>query len=86
MHAGIKLRSDLESVRKKCIQNWVLIFVEKKLSTIVVSIKGTVWAENIFFIICFYAIVHRRTIVQNKIISIICSCYFSVRLILIDLT
>ena len=29
-----------------------------------------------FFIIHFYAIVHRRTIIQNKIISIICSCSF----------
>ena len=38
-------------------------------------IKGTVPAENIFFIIYFYAIVH-RTIVQNKILSIICSCHF----------
>ena len=27
-----------------------------------------------FFIICFYAIMHRSTIVQNKIISIV--CYF----------
>ena len=30
----------------------------------------------IFFIIRFYAIMHRTTIVQNKIISSICSCLF----------
>ena len=33
-----------------------------------------------FFIICFYAIMHRTTIVQNKIISIIYSCLFYVQL------
>ena len=32
--------------------------------------------ENIFFIIRFYTIMHRTTIVQNKILSIICSCFF----------
>ena len=36
----------------------------------------TLTAENIFFIIRFYAIVHTTTIVQNKIISIICSWPF----------
>ena len=35
-------------------------------------LKGTVPDENNIFIICFYAIMH-RTIVQNKILSIICS-------------
>ena len=54
------------------------------LSTVIPIV--TVPAENTVFIIRFYAIVHRRTIVQNKIINIICSCSFSVRLILIDLT
>ena len=44
------------------------------------SLRAPYWP--IFLIICFYAIVHRRTIVQNKIISIICS--FFVQLILID--
>ena len=39
----------------------------------------------ILLIICFYAIMHRTTIVQNKIISIICSCFFFVRLIFIGL-
>ena len=38
--------------------------------------KGTQLVEINFFIICFYAIMHRTTIVQNKIISIICSCFF----------
>ena len=38
-----------------------------------------------FFIISFYAFMHRTTIVQNKIISIICSCLFFVRLIFIGL-
>ena len=32
--------------------------------------------EDIFFIICFYAIMHGTTIVQNKISIIICSCLF----------
>ena len=32
--------------------------------------------KYLFFIRCFYAIMHRTTIVQNKIISIICSCLF----------
>ena len=39
------------------------------------QVKGTVPAENFFFITSFYAIMH-RTIVQNKIFSIICSCQF----------
>ena len=39
-------------------------------------IKGILPAENILFIIRFYAIMHRTTIVQNKIISIICSFFF----------
>ena len=43
-----------------------------------------VLAENIFFIICFYAMMH-GTIVQNKIISIICSLLFFVWLIVIRL-
>ena len=37
---------------------------------------GTVTADFFFIIIRFYAIVHRRTIVQNKILRIICSCPF----------
>ena len=37
-----------------------------------------------FIIICFYAIMH-RTIVQNKIITIICSCLFFGWLIFIGL-
>ena len=47
--------------------------------------KGSVQGENILFIISFYEIVHRRTIVHNKIISIICSCLFFIRLIFIGL-
>ena len=39
-------------------------------------IKATVPVENIFIIICFYAFMHRTTIVQNKIINIICSFLF----------
>ena len=42
--------------------------------------------RQFFFIMRFYAIVHRRIIVDNKIIGITSSCYFSARLILIDLT
>ena len=34
------------------------------------------YQQNFFFIICFYVIMHRTTIVQNKIISIICSFFF----------
>ena len=45
------------------------------LSEEIRAFKSTIPAENIFFIICFYAIMHRN-IVQNKIISIICSCLF----------
>ena len=33
-------------------------------------------AKNMFFYYRFYAIMRRTTIVQNKIISIICSCSF----------
>ena len=41
------------------------------------SLKRTLLlVENIFFIIRFHAIMHRTTIVRNKIISIICSCLF----------
>ena len=34
------------------------------------------WLTISLFIICFYAIMHRTTIVQNKIISTICSWHF----------
>ena len=40
------------------------------------DINGSIPTENIFFIICFYAIIHRTTIVQNKILRIIFSCLF----------
>ena len=46
------------------------------------TLKGAIPVENIFFIIHFYAIMH-RIIVQNKIMTIICSCLFLVRLIFI---
>ena len=36
--------------------------------------RGPYRQKIIFIIIRFYAITHRTTIVQNKIISIICSC------------
>ena len=38
-------------------------------------LRGPYW-QKMFFYYCFYAIMHRTTIVQNKIISIICSCHF----------
>ena len=41
--------------------------------------------QNFFFIVRFCAIMHRTTIVQNKILSIICSCFFFVRRIFIGL-
>ena len=47
--------------------------------------KGAIPAKKIFISISFYAIMHRTIIVQNKIISIICSCLFFVRLIFIGL-
>ena len=34
------------------------------------------YQQNFFFIIRFYAILHITTIVHNKIISIVCSCFF----------
>ena len=40
--------------------------------------------QNFLFVISFYEIMH-RTIVQNKIITIICSCLFFVWLIFIGL-
>ena len=39
------------------------------------TIMGTVSTENIF-LLCFYAIMYRTTIVHNKILRIICSCLF----------
>ena len=48
-------------------------------------LKGTETVENIFFIIRFYEIMH-KTIVQNKIITITCSCLFFVQLIFIGLS
>ena len=39
-------------------------------------LRGPYWWKIIFFVTCFYAFMHGRTIVQNKIISIICSCLF----------
>ena len=53
----------------------VKVSLDVKISN-TVCVKGTEPVENIFFIICFYAIVYRTTIVQNKIITIICSCLF----------
>ena len=50
----------------------------------IVYFKGTMQAD-IFFIIRFHAIMHRTTVVQNKIIRIICSCIFFVLLICIGL-
>ena len=41
-----------------------------------VLLRGTYRYKIFFFIIRFNAIMHRTTIVQNKIISIICSCLF----------
>ena len=37
---------------------------------------GTITVHNIVIYYVFYAIMHRTTIVQNKSISIICSCLF----------
>ena len=39
-------------------------------------VNGRAQVLNFFFIINFSAIMHRATIVQNRIISIICSCFF----------
>ena len=39
-------------------------------------LRGEYRFINVFFIWHFYAIMHRRTIVQNWIINIICSCIF----------
>ena len=47
------------------------------------SLRGPHRWKILFFIICFYAIMH-RTIVQNKIITII-SCLFFVQLVFIGL-
>ena len=44
--------------------------------TIGIFLRGRYRHKIIFFIICFYAIMHRTTVVQNKIISMICSCLF----------
>ena len=46
---------------------WVAIANPKQ------QFKGTILVENILFIKCFYAIMHRTTIAQNKIINIIYS-------------
>ena len=40
------------------------------------TLRVPYWQKIYFFIICFYAIMHRTTIEQNKIISIICSFFF----------
>ena len=44
-----------------------------KLFSLLLHFKRTVPTESIFFIIHSYPIMHRITIVQNKIINIICS-------------
>ena len=48
-----------------------IIIDERKVVT-----KATVPVGNFIFIIRFYAIMHRTTIVQNKISNSICSCLF----------
>ena len=48
-------------------------------------LRGLHRQKIVYIIIRFYAIMYRTTIVQNKIISIICSCLFFVRLIFIGL-
>ena len=45
----------------------------KSVSEIV--LRGPYRWKIILFIICFHAIMHRTTIVQNKMINIICSCF-----------
>ena len=60
-------------------------FTQNNRSLLLCDLKETVPAENIFFIRRFYAIMHRTTIVQKKIICSICSCPFFVWLIFIGL-
>ena len=55
----------------------------RKINT--VPLRGLTCLKISSFIICFYAIMHRTTIVQNKIIIRICSCLFFVQLIFIFL-
>ena len=51
--------------------------VTNNLTVIIeVVLRGPCRQKISFFIIHFYAIMHRTTIVQNKIIIIICSCLF----------
>ena len=43
-------------------------------------LKGTVLVKNIFFYYRYFFAIMHRTIVQNKIASIICSCLFFVQI------
>ena len=52
---------------------------------IIQSPEGDCPSGKYFFIIHFYAIMHRTTIVQNKIINSICPCNFFLWLIFIGL-
>ena len=54
----------------------MLIITKAEISNTVKTqvLRGLYQRKIIFFIIYFYAIMHRTTIVQNKIISSICSC------------
>ena len=64
-----------------CLYSQTRIVYSPYCGCLVRRLMGLYRQKMIFFIICFYAIMHRTTIVQNKIISIICSCLFFVRLI-----
>ena len=54
--------------------NFILLYATDPM-LIMYPLRGQFRQKIFFFIICFYAIIH-RTIVQNKILSIICSCFF----------
>ena len=66
----------LFGVEDEEVQNRYRGFIEKMCSQREEILKGRVQVQKLFFIIYFSVIIHGTTMVQNGIISIICSCVF----------
>ena len=80
---GVWVSATLHSCRGRCVG--VCNSAQLQSLAHLGMFKGIVPVKNIFFVRHFYAIMHRTTIVQNKIISIISSCLFYVQIIFIIL-
>ena len=67
------------------MHNCIKMYAKKYFPSSTVPLRVPYRLNFFIFYYTFFAIMHRTTIVQNKIISSICSCLFYVRLIIIGL-